>query len=362
MKVFVLFYSLSCIYSLALAKDWWENGNFYQIYPRSFKDSNGDGIGDLNGITENLYHLKEIDVDGVWLSPIFKSPMVDFGYDISDYLSIQSEYGTMADFERLVAKCKELGIRLILDFVPNHTSDKHEWFIKSVRRDPEYENFFIWHPGRINNVTGERSPPSNWLSMFRFSAWQWSDIRKEYYLHQYAKQQPDLNFREPRVIEKMKDVLRFWLAKGVSGFRIDTIPTLFEVDVDENGNYPDEPLSGHCQDDPLSHCYLNHIYTVDQNETFDMAYQWREVMDEYKNIHGGDTRILMTEAYSSLENIMRYYGDGQRNGSQIPFNFDLLMRTNINSNGKVFKEAIDEWLHAMPQGVYANWVVSIFQG
>lgn len=354
MKAFVCVFTIFTCTAAAL--DWWEHGNFYQIYPRSFKDSNGDGVGDLNGIYQKVLHLKEIDVQGVWLSPIFKSPMVDFGYDISDYLSIQPEYGTMSDFERLAARLKQLGIKLILDFVPNHTSDEHEWFKNSVRRVPGYENFYVWHPGKVN-ATGQIIPPNNWLSYFRFSAWEWNDIRKEYYFHQFTKQQPDLNYREPRVVENMKNVLRFWLAKGVSGFRIDTIQSLFEVKPNKDGDYPDEPLSGECQNDPLSHCYLNHIYTSDQNETYDMAYQWREVVDKFKQEHGGDTNILMTEAYTTLENIQRYYGDGKRNGSHIPFNFHLLSHIDTTSNARLVKQLTDDWLKRMPKDVQANWVV-----
>lgn len=338
----------------ARAKDWWENGNFYQIYPRSFKDSNGDGIGDLNGITEKVPYLREIGVDGVWLSPIFKSPMVDFGYDISDFLSIQPEYGTMEDFNRLAATCKANGVRLILDFVPNHSSDQHDWFNKSAHRVPGYENFYVWHPGKL--INGVRSPPNNWLSVFRFSGWKWNEVRKEYYLHQFTPEQPDLNYRDPKVVENMKETLRFWLAKGVSGFRIDTIPNLFEVSPDKNGNFPDEPKSGLC-DDPMSHCYLKHIYTADLNETYDMAYQWHEVMEEFKKQHGGDTRILMTEAYTSLPNIHRYYGDGKRNGSQIPFNFHFLRGLDGEPTAQKYVDLINEWLKLMPRGVQANWVL-----
>lgn len=283
--------------------------------------------------------------------------MVDFGYDIADFKAIQKEYGTMKDFERLAKKCKKYGIRLILDFVPNHSSDKHEWFTKSVNKVPGYENFYIWHPGKINEETGERTPPNNWLSVFRFSAWEWNEKRQEYYLHQFAPQQPDLNYRDPKLVNEMKDVLRFWMKKGVSGFRVDTIPNLFEVAPDENGDLPDEPLSGDCQDDPLSHCYLKHIYTADLDETYDMLYQWREVLDEFKKTNGGDQRILMTEAYSSLTNIQRYYGDGRRNGSQIPFNFHFLTNVDKDSDGVKYKQLIDEWLERMPNDVEANWVV-----
>lgn len=270
-----------------IKKDWWENGNFYQIYPRSFKDSDGDGVGDLNGITDKLDYLKELGVTGVWLSPIFQSPMADFGYDISDYTKIHYEFGTLEDFERLAGHCRALGIKLILDFVPNHTSNEHEWFLKSIKKDPEYKDFYIWHPGHI--VNGTRQPPSNWLSIFRFSAWTWVEERKEYYLHQFLKEQPDLNYRNPKVVEAMKNVLRFWLARGVAGFRCDAVLVMFEKELNKtSGLYDDEPRSNNCNDSQ-SHCYLNHIYTQDLDETYDMIYQWHSVLEEFKAKNGGDT-------------------------------------------------------------------------
>lgn len=263
--------------------DWWEHGHFYQIYPRSYKDSNNDGIGDINGIIEGLPHLKSINVTGVWLSPIFKSPMKDFGYDISDFREIDPLFGTMADFDRLVKRCQELDIKLILDFVPNHPSDRHEWFKASADPNhPEHEkfkDFFIWNKGKVLE-NGTRAPPSNWLSIFRGSAWEWVEKRQAYYLHQYLAEQPDLNYRDPGVMEEMKEVLRFWLRKGVSGFRCDTVMTLVESDVNAEGLYDDEPLSGECVDDPEASCHLKHIKTQDQNETYDLIYEWRKVMDE----------------------------------------------------------------------------------
>ena len=310
------------------------------------------------GIRQKLPYLKELGITATWLSPIFKSPMVDFGYDISDYLKIQPEYGTEQDFDDLAAECKRLGIKLILDYVPNHTSDKHEWFIKSARRDPIYKDFYIWHDGHVS-PNGTRSPPNNWLSVFRFSAWEWHAGRKQYYLHQFTKEQPDLNYRDPRVVENMKNVLWYWMARGVDGFRIDTIPNLYEIEADKNGNYPDEPKSGFCAD-PLSHCYLKHIYTADRNETYDMAYQWHEVLETYKKINGGQTRILMTEAYTSLDNLLRYYGDGKRNGSQIPFNFDLLVNLKNDTPATRFNELVNTFLRAKPTQVHANWVVSVY--
>lgn len=289
--------------------EWWENAVFYQIYPRSFKDSNGDGVGDLNGITSKLDYLKELGITGVWLSPIFKSPMADFGYDISDYRQIHHEFGTLDDFDRLAAHCRALGIRLILDFVPNHTSNKHEWFLKSVKKEGEYADYYMWHPGKM--VNGTRQPPSNWIGTFRFSAWTWVEERKEYYLHQFLPEQPDLNYRNPKVVEAMKDVLRYWMDRGVSGFRCDAVPTLFETEVNKTtGLYDDEEKSGNC-DDPQSYCYLRHDHTYGLNETYDMIYQWRTVTDEYKAQHGGDTRYRDSHSHSttihSIEGIDQTY-------------------------------------------------------
>ncbi|KAH8299670.1 hypothetical protein KR044_004349 [Drosophila immigrans] len=349
---------ITVVLGIAGATEWWEGGNYYQIYPRSFRDSDGDGIGDLNGVTEKLQYLKDIGFTATWLSPIFKSPMVDFGYDIADFYQIHPEYGTMEDFERMIARAKEVGIRIILDFVPNHSSDQNEWFTKSVDSDPVYKDYYIWHDGKVNEETGEREPPNNWNSEFRYSAWEWNEVRQQYYLHQFATAQPDLNYRNPAVVAEMKNVITFWLAKGVSGFRIDAIPYLFEVDLDRYNQYPDEPLSNSSScPDPDDHCYTEHIYTQDQPETFDMIYQWRELVDDYHKAHGGDPRLLMTEAYTSFENIMKFYGDGVRNGSQIPFNFDFLSNINNASTASEYVEHIEKWMNAMPAGVYANWVL-----
>ncbi|XP_061395956.1 maltase A1 [Musca vetustissima] len=358
MRLSAVLLGLTLVVASTLAKDWWENGNFYQIYPRSFRDSDGDGIGDLNGVTEKLQYLKDLGFTATWLSPIFKSPMADFGYDISDFYQVHPEYGTMEDFENMIRKAKEVGIKIILDFVPNHSSDENEWFIKSENNDPEYRDFYIWHNGKVNATTGEREPPNNWRSIFRYSAWQWSEKRQQYYLHQFAIKQPDLNYRNPKVVEEMKNVLRFWLAKGVAGFRIDAVPFLFEVEMGPDNNYPDEELADNndCPD-PEDNCHYKHVYTQDRPETFDMAYQWRAVVDEFKKEHGGDTRILMTEAYTSFENILRFYGDGKRNGSHIPFNFDFLSNVSNSTTAGVMVEHIKKWMAAMPKDVRANWVL-----
>ncbi|XP_028162369.1 maltase A1-like [Ostrinia furnacalis] len=338
------------------AADWWQTALVYQIYPRSFKDSDGDGIGDLNGITEKLPYLKDTGVDAIWMSPIFLSPMYDFGYDITDYRQIAPEYGTMDDFDNLLATAKEIGIRIILDFVPNHTGNESEWFIKSKNREPGYENYYVWADGIPSpDKAGVMLPPSNWISIFRKSAWEWCEERQQFYLHQFVVGQPDLNYRDPRVQQEMKDVLSYWLDKGVSGFRVDAINMMYEVDPkDFDGKYPDEPLSGDPNANPEDYEYLSHPYTRDLLETYDVVYDWRDLLNEHTQ-KDGEYKILMTEAYTDIELMIRYYGHGNRNGS-IPFNFSFLGDINNHSNARDIKMIIDRFMTYIPIGKTANWV------
>ncbi|XP_058118258.1 maltase 1-like [Anopheles coustani] len=275
--------------------------------------------------------------------------MADFGYDISNFTDIHPSFGTLDDFKRMVEEAKKLQLRVILDFVPNHSSDEHEWFKKSVKREAGFEDYYVWHdpkPGK------DREPPNNWVAAWYGSAWEWNEERQQYYLHQFHKKQPDLNYRNPVVVQTMKDVLRFWLDQGVDGFRIDAVPWLFETI-----GFPDEPLSGESSD-PLSQNYLRHIYTLDQPETVDMVYQWREVMDQYKTDHNSTTKVLMTEAWSALDVVKTYFNDSNnRQGSQMPFNFQLILRLDMNSKAIDFKTVIDSWLEIVPPGHTANWVL-----
>ncbi|XP_058832025.1 maltase A3-like [Topomyia yanbarensis] len=339
-------------------KDWWERAGFYQVYPRSFKDSDGDGIGDLNGITEKLSYLKDIGMRGFWLSPMYKSPMADFGYDISDFRDIQPEYGTMNDFRNQITEAKRLGLKVILDFVPNHSSDEHEWFVKSANREAGYEDYYVWRDAKPNpDDPNKPLPPNNWLSGFRGSAWQWNEQRQQFYYHLFTAKQPDLNFRNPKVVEEMKDILLFWLDLGVDGFRIDSVGCMFEVPANENGDFPDEPLSGTTEDSE-DFAYLEHIYTIDRLENVEMVYQWRTLLENYQTQHGGDTRILMTESWSNLDIIKPYFKDIQgHEGAQMPFNFRLITELNITSTAYDFKNVIDSWMAIVDDGYAANWVL-----
>lgn len=205
---------------------WWKERVFYQIYPRSFNDTNNDGIGDIPGIIEKLDYLKELGIGALWLSPVYKSPNDDYGYDIADYYAINPEFGTMADMKRLLREAGKRDIKIIMDLVVNHTSDEHEWFQKG--RDPKskYHDYYIWKPGKKKG--NKELPPNNWQSFFSGSAWQKDEVNGKYYLHLFSKKQPDLNYRNPKVVEEVKNIMRFWLELGVAGFRCDVINLLYK--------------------------------------------------------------------------------------------------------------------------------------
>jgi alpha-glucosidase len=211
---------------------WWRDGAIYQIYPRSFADSNGDGLGDLNGICSRLGYLEELGISAIWLSPIYPSPDIDFGYDICDYTAIDPRFGTMHDFDRLVAEAHQRGIRIVLDLVLNHTSDQHDWFKESRQsKDNPYSDWYMWRdPG-----PGGRAP-NNWQSVFGGSGWEFEPERGQYYFHMFFKEQPDLNWRNPQVRQAMLDVFRFWLERDVDGFRLDVFNVFFK-----HADYPNNP-------------------------------------------------------------------------------------------------------------------------
>ncbi|XP_076628859.1 alpha-glucosidase-like [Colletes latitarsis] len=344
MKAIIVF----CVISLSMVagsdpdnRDWWRTMSLYQIYPRSFKDSNGDGVGDLPGITSKLDHLSESNVDAFWLSPIYPSPMVDFGYDISDFKSIDPVFGTMQDFERLVAVAHAKSLKVIVDFVPNHSSDQHEWFQKSLQNIEPYKDFYVWHNGTLTE-NGTLAPPNNWVSVFGGPAWTWRKERRAFYLHQFAPEQPDLNYNNERVEREMQSVLRFWLNKGVDGFRIDAVPF-----ISEDVQYLDEPLTGQTND-PNNYAYTKKIYTTDQPRTYEVVQGWRKVLDEYTN----SSKIMMVEAYANTSMTMKYYVSG----AHFPFNFGMITDVNQNSTASDFNNVINKWMSNMPHGNAANWV------
>ncbi|XP_037977062.2 maltase A1 [Plutella xylostella] len=340
-------------------RGWWETADLYQIYPRSFKDSDGDGVGDLPGITSKLEHLVEAGAGAAWLSPVFQSPMVDAGYDVSDFYSIHEEYGKMEDFEQLVRRAHELGLKVLLDFVPNHASTESQYFKDSEDRVEGFEDFFVWADG-LHDPENESNilPPSNWVSQFGGSAWQWSEKRGQFYLHQFSVQQADFNFRSPAVRDEMLQIMRFWLDKGADGFRIDGLPYLMEANpADHGGRYPDDPLCGRKEFGPNQLGYTVPLYTKDLIELYDIVYDWREFVDNYQRENGGDTRVILTEGYTNISMTMQYYGYGGRLGAHFPFNFGFITDLTRGFSAPDLVYCVLKWLTYMPRGAVANWVL-----
>ena len=318
---------------------WWQTGVIYQIYPRSFQDSNGDGIGDLNGVIERLDYLCDtLDVDAIWLSPIFPSPMHDFGYDVSDYCGIHPIFGTMDDFDRLLAETHRRGMKLLLDLVPNHTSDEHPWFLESrSNRENPKRDWYIWH-----DPAPDGGPPNNWLSHFGGPAWTFDEKTGQYYMHQFVRQQPELNFRNPAVMTEILDVMRFWLDKGVDGFRVDVISKMMK-----DPEFRDEP-SDPAWDGVRPFLSLQHIYTSNLDEVHSLIQQMRKVLDEYQE------RMMVGEIYLPNADLMKYYGTPDLLECHLPFNFQLIR---AKWDASIVRKMVDDYEQALPEGAWPNWVL-----
>jgi alpha-glucosidase len=320
------------------AEFWWRDGVFYQIYPRSFQDSNGDGIGDIRGIIERLPYLSALGVDAIWLSPIFPSPMADFGYDISEYAGVDPLFGTMADFDALVSAAHSLGLKVILDLVPNHSSDRHPWFIesRSSRANPK-RDWYLWRDPRPDG-----SAPNNWMSEFGGSAWAFDAATGQYYYHAFLREQPDLNWRNPAVRAAIYDVMRFWLRRGVDGFRVDVIWHLIKDD-----QFRDNPRNPYYRLGRPPHEKLLPRYTADQPEVHGVIAELRGVIDEFEH------RVLIGEIYLPFERLVAYYGK-DLSGAHLPFNFALL---STSWNARAIEKIIAEYEAALPSGAWPNWVL-----
>lgn len=319
---------------------WWQRGVIYQIYPRSFADSNADGVGDLLGITSKLDYLAWLGIDAIWLSPIYPSPMVDFGYDITDYTQIHSLFGTLRDFDTLLEGAHQRRIKVILDYVPNHTSDQHPWFQESrSSRDNPRRDWYIWrHPAPDGGL------PNNWLSMFGGSAWTFDKQTGHYYYHAYLPEQPDLNWRHPVVREAMRAILRFWLDRGVDGFRVDALRHLMKDQEFRNNplNQGNGPRRG-------SFDMLSPVYSTDQPEVHEVIAEMRREVDAY----GAENRLLIGELYLPIHRLVRYYGEGNT-GIQLPANFHLISTT---WDADQIAQLITEYEAALPLDSWPNWVL-----
>ena len=327
------------------ASSWWREGVFYQIYPRSFMDADNDGTGDLRGIIEKLDYLNDgtensLGVDALWLSPIFASPMYDFGYDVSDFTAIDPSFGTMEDFDELLSEAHKRNIRIVLDFVPNHTSHLHEWFKESrSSRDNPKRDWYIWRDA--GSYRGRR--PNNWQSVFGGPAWEWDEKTEQFYYHHFVPQQPDVNWRNPDLKQAMLDQMRFWLDKGVDGFRLDVINHIYKDDRFRSNPY--------CLG-PRPYDMQRHLYDKDQPEAIGIAKDMRALVDSYGK---KGERMLVGEVFiEDPETAVAYYGDGT-DGLNICFYFNFCFNS---YKARQFRESVRTWERLLPSNAQPTYFLS----
>lgn len=326
--------------------EWWREAVFYEIYVRSFQDRNGDGVGDLPGIIERLDYLNDgtpqsLGVDALWLTPINPSPMFDFGYDVSDYRDVEPLFGTLADFDRLVAEAHRRNIRIILDLVPNHTSHRHMWFQASrrSRTDPKRE-WYVWR-----DPAPDGGPPNNWVSSFGGPAWTLDAATGQFYLHSFLAEQPDLNYRNPAVVEAMEDIIRYWLDRGVDGFRVDVIHKMIK-----DAALRDNPRPAPDEEHPVRHYGGQiHYYDEDQPEVHDIIRGWRRILNHYGE------RAMVGEVYLfDPQRVARYYGNGH---DELPlaFNFSFMWSP---WDAATLRAQVDQIEAVLPAGAQPTYVLS----
>ena len=322
---------------------WWQIGVIYQIYPRSFQDTNGDGTGDLKGIERRLDYLASLGIDAIWISPIYPSPMADFGYDVADYCGIDSRFGALADFDELLVQAHARGLKVLLDFVPNHTSDQHPWFAESrSSRDNLKRDWYIWR-----DPAPDGGPPNNWISDFGGSAWEWDEPTGQYYYHAFLKEQADLNWRNPAVQTAMYDVMRFWFDRGVDGFRIDVLWHMVKA-----AHFPDNPPNPDYQPAMGEMHRVLQLHSTDQPEVHGIAGDMRAIADSYGAAGRGE-RVLIGEIYLPVDRLVHYYGR-ERAGVHLPLNFQLI---DARWDAHCLAKLISDYEVALPPGAWPNWVL-----
>ena len=307
---------------LAMDPDWWRGAVIYQIYPRSYQDSNGDGIGDLRGIVQRLDHIAGLGADAIWISPFFTSPMKDFGYDVSDYCDVDPMFGSLADFDAVVARAHDLGLRVMIDLVLSHTSDQHPWFAESRRdRTNPKAAWYVWADPKPDGT-----PPNNWLSVFGGSAWQWDGRRQQYYLHNFLTSQPDLNFHHMPVQDALLDVARFWLERGVDGFRLDTI-NFYIADryLRDNPSLPPELRNNTIAPSVNPYNHQLHLFSKNQPENLDFLRRFRAVMNPYGAAAVGE----VGDAQRGLEIMAEYTSGGDK--VQMCYPFEMLQPARLTA-------------------------------
>jgi alpha-glucosidase len=323
---------------------WWREAVFYQVCPRSFADSNGDGVGDLPGITSRLDYLADLGVDAIWLSPFYPSPGVDFGYDISNHCAVDPTLGRLADVDVLLAQAHARGLRVVVDFVPNHTSHRHPWFVQSrhSREDPK-RDWYLWRDGKPDGA-----PPNNWRSVFGGPAWTLDPRTGQYYYHAYLEQQPDLNWRNPQVREAMFEVMRFWLRRGVDGFRVDALRHLIK---DER--WRDNPPNREYRPGGNPYDALLPTYSADRPEIHEVIAAMRRVLDEDGSAGSAAERVMVGELYLPIDRLVRYYGQDRR-GVHLPSNMHLIA---TRYSTEPIADLVDRYEAALPEGAWPNWVL-----
>jgi alpha-glucosidase len=320
------------------ALKWWQHAVIYEITPLSFQDSNGDGKGDLPGLIARIDYLEWLGIDAVWLTPIYRSTMLDLGYDITDFCTVDPVFGSIEDFDRLVSLLHDRKIRLILDFVPNHTSVAHPWFQESrSSRTSAKRNWYVW-----SESGADGGPPNNWLSRFGGSAWQWDEVSAQYYYHSFLVEQPDLNWRNPAVRQAMADVLRFWLRRGVDGFRVDASAVLIEDEL-----LRDDPPDPKATSDTPPPQRLKRIFTDDRRESMKCLEEIRQVVDEFPD------RVLAGEVQGKTDRIGHFYGE-ECPRCDLPLNFAIL---DSPWDALSLQGNIDAYLNAIPKDAWPDWVI-----
>jgi oligo-1,6-glucosidase/alpha-glucosidase len=322
---------------------WWERGVVYQVYPRSFQDSDGDGVGDLRGIEERLDYLADLGIDAIWLSPIFPSPMADFGYDVADYCDIEPMFGSLADFDRLLAGAHARKLKILLDFVPNHSSDQHPWFVESrSARDNPKRDWYIWRDAK-SDAHGVPGTPNNWISDFGGSSWTWDETTGQYYLRAFLPQQPDLNWRNPELKAAMLDVLRFWFDRGVDGFRVDVLWHIVKAE-----GLPDNPENPNWRPGINERDRVQQLHSTDQPEAHEISSEMRAIADDY-----GD-RVLIGEIVLPNKGLARWYGTPDKPQVHLPFNFALIEN---EWRAETLGQLIAEYEASIPEWGWPNWVI-----
>ncbi|NXD62949.1 SLC31 protein, partial [Eolophus roseicapillus] len=331
--------------------DWWQAGPIYQIYPRSFKDSNMDGNGDLKGIQEKLDHIVYLNIKTIWITSFYKSPLKDLGYGAEDFYDIDPMFGSMSDFESLLAAIHDRGLKVIMDLIPNHTSDKHQWFQLSRNRTGKYTDYYIWQD--CGQDAGSITPPNNWVSVYGDSSWQFDDVRKQCYFHQFGKEQPDLNFHNLAVQQEIHDIIKFWLSKGIDGFSFSAVKYLLEAK-----HLRDEPLVNKSQnpENITAYSQLYHDYTTTQAGMHDIIRSFRHTMNQFSS-EPGQYRFMGSDGdeKEDMGATMMYYGTTFVQEADFPFNFNLINMKNLSGNS-IF-EAVNLWMTNMPAGKWPNWAV-----